>query len=99
MRLITGRETGIFQVSYDSLQLDGIAGTGNDLHQCVRKFCDDTLDIQKFLDRMKINHIFALEYAARLLRNNFYWDGPIKRHEIDSSLSRAAVAEFMALLA
>lgn len=97
-RLITGQETGIFQVSYDSLGLD-LAGsdTTDDLHQCVLKYCG-TLKIQTFLDRMKTDHSFALEFAARLLRNSFYWDGPIKRHEIDSSLSRDAVQEFKALL-
>jgi hypothetical protein len=98
MRNIEGRETGIFQVSFDSLRLDDAANTGDDLHQCVMKYCG-ALDIHKFLDLMKGNHAFALEYGARLLRNNFYWDGPIKRHEIDSSLSRDAVKEFEALLA
>src|SRR5207237_5336300 len=89
MRLITGRETGIFQVSYDSLGLD-LAGpdTVDDLHQCVRRHCG-TLAIQSFLDQMKSNHEFAMEYAARLLRNSFFWDGPLKRHEIDSWLGVA----------
>lgn len=97
MRNIEGRETGIFQVSFDSLRLDDIQGTGDDLHQCVMKYCG-ALDIHKFIDLMKSNHTFALEYGARLLRNNFYWDGPIKRHEIDRWLSREAVKEFEALL-
>lgn len=97
-RLITGQETGIFQVSYDSLGLD-LAGndTVDDLHQCVLRYCGD-LKIQNFIDRMKTDHTFALEYAARLLRNSYYWDGPIKRHEIDSSLRKDAVAEFESLL-
>lgn len=94
MRNIEGRETGIFQVSFDSLRLDESATTGDDLHQCVMKYCG-ALDIHRFLDLMKSNHSFALEYGARLLRNNFYWDGPIKRHEIDSSLNRDAVQEFL----
>lgn len=97
MRNIEGRETGIFQVSFDSLRLDNAADTGDDLHQCVMKYCG-ALDIHKFLDLMKSNHTFALEYGARLLRNSFYWDGPIKRHEIDSWLSRDAVEEFQGLL-
>ncbi len=98
-RLITGQETGIFQVSWDSLGLD-VAGndTVDDLHRCVMKYCG-TLKVQTFIDRMKTDHVFAFEYAARLLRNSFYWDGPIKRHEIDSSLKRAAVAEFLGMLA
>lgn len=97
MRNIEGRETGIFQVSFDSLRLDDSKNTGDDLHQCVMKYCG-ALDIHKFLDLMKSNHTFALEYGARLLRNNFYWDGPVKRHEIDPWLSRASVAEFQTLL-
>ena len=94
MRLIEGQETGIFQVSYDSLALDK---QPDDLHQCVLRY-NGNLNIQHFIDQMKINHLFALEYAARLLRNSFYWDGPIKRHEIDSSLHRPAVGEFIELL-
>ncbi len=97
MRNIEGRETGIFQVSFDSLRLDDAKNAGDDLRQCVLKYCG-ALDIHKFLDQMKFGHIFALEYCARLLRNNYFWDGPIKRHEIDSSLSREAVVQFMNLL-
>ena len=97
MRNIEGRETGIFQVSFDSLRLDDAANTGDDLRQCVMKYCG-ALDINKFLDRMKSDHVFALEYGSRLLRNNFYWDGPIARHEIDLYLNREVVAQFMVLL-
>ncbi len=98
MRNIEGRETGIFQVSFDSLRLDQNSRDANDdLHRCVLKYCGE-LAIHRFLDRMKTNHVFALEYCARLLRNNFYWDGPIKRHEIDKYLSRPAVKEFEGLL-
>lgn len=98
MRLITGQETGIFQVSADSLGLD-LVGTDrvDDLHQCVRKYCG-TINVQTFIDRMKVDHLFAFEYCARLLRNSFYWDGPIKRHEIDSSLNRKAVEEIESIL-
>lgn len=97
MQNILGQETGIFQVSFDSLQLDDQKNTGDDLHQCVMKFCG-ALDVHKFITTMKQNHVFALEYAARLLRNSFFWDGPIKRHEIDSSLNKDAVTEFCRLL-
>lgn len=98
MRLITGQETGIFQVSFDSLGLDLVGPDRvDDLHQCVRKYCG-TLNVQAFIDKMKADHLFAFEYCARLLRNSFYWDGPIKRHEIDSSLSKAAVAELLTFL-
>lgn len=98
MRNILGQETGIFQVSFDSLRLDDEKNTGDDLHQCVVKYCG-ALDVHKFIGRMKEDHVFALEYGARLLRNSYFWDGPIKRHEIDSSLRRSAVAEFEQLLA
>ena len=55
--------------------------------------------VNGFITQMKADHTLALEYCARLLRISFLWDGPIKRREIDSSLSRAAVAEFQTLLA
>jgi len=97
MANIRGQETGIFQVSFDSLDLDDIKGTGDDLHQCVMKYCG-ALDVHIFIDRMKSNHPFALEYGARLLRNNFYWDGPIKRRELDKWLSNEAVDELIALI-
>jgi len=97
MRNIEGRETGIFQVSFDSLRLDDAQETGDDLHRCVMRYCG-ALDICKFLDLMKSNHVFAFEYASRLLRNNYFWDGPIKRHEIDQWLDRDAVNEFKILL-
>lgn len=99
MRLITGQETGIFQVSYDSLNLDMVGSDRTaDLHDCVIEHCGN-LEVQNFIDTMKTNHEFALEYAARLLRNSYFWDGPIKRHEIDRVLSRAAVSEFQSLIA
>ena len=98
MRNIRGQETGIFQVSFDSLDLDDAQNTGDDLHQCVMKYCG-ALDVHKFIVNMKSNHTFALEYAARLLRNSFFWDGPIKRHEIDSSFYRPAVEAFQKLIA
>lgn len=94
MHNVIGQETGIFQVSFDSLNLDNERG---ELHQCVVRFCG-SLDVRKFIDTMKVEHFFALEYGARLLRNNFYWDGPIKRHAIDRFLSTSAVSEWMALL-
>ena len=99
MRLITGQETGIFQVSFDSLGLDCVDGSPDDLHQCVKSYIGEPISVQRFIDAMKAHHRFALEYGARLLRNSFYWDGPIKRHEIDSSLKRDAVTEYQILLA
>ena len=91
-----GQETGVFQVSYDSLNLDNPAT--HELRACVQRYLGAAPSIDGFLAMMKTNHAFAFEYAARLLRNNFLWDGPIKRHEVDPWLSRAAVAHFMTLL-
>lgn len=95
MANVEGQETGIFQVSHDSLALDRADSA---LRDCVERFCGST-DVLAFIGTMKTNHAFALEYAARLLRYSYKWDGPIKRHELDSSLSREAMAEFEALLA
>lgn len=89
-----GEEAGIFQVSADSEALDGPSTA---LRDCVIRYCGSNT-VQAFIDTMKSNHTFALEYATRLLRFSYKWDGPIKRHEIDSSLSLAAVDEFMTLL-
>jgi hypothetical protein len=87
-------EAGIFQVSYDSLGLERGHHTLRELFASQR-----IAGLRDFIDRMKGNHFFAFEYAARLLRINYRWDGPISRGEIDSSLSRDAVAEIMTLLA
>lgn len=93
MRLIEGQETGIFQVSYDSLRLEKKTDI---LRTLLMR--NGIKNPPEFIHAMKSNHALALEYCARLLRISFLWDGPIKRHEIDSSLSRAAVAEFKSIL-
>lgn len=94
MRLIAGQETGIFQVSYDSLNLEK---NSHHLYDLLRR--RGVSGVNSFIPQMKADHVLAFEYCARLLRISYQWDGPIKRHEIDSSLSRAAVAEFKTLLA
>lgn len=96
MHNIEGQETGIFQVSHDSLWLDKNGTLKTWLEKSMATAIHDT---REFIDAMKSYHSFALEYAARLLRISYQWDGPIKRGEIDSSLSRDAVQEFKALLA
>jgi hypothetical protein len=96
MANIVGQETGIFQVSYDSL---GLEKSGSTLRACVKQYCDGSDKVEVFIPTMKSNHQFALEYCARLLRFNYRWDGPILRNEINSSLKRDAVEEFKALLA
>lgn len=87
------QEAGIFQVSFDSLGLEHKHHTLRELLTSQR-----ITGVRDFIDRMKGNHFFAFEYAARLLRINYRWDGPIVRGEIDSSLSRAAVEEFGKLI-
>lgn len=95
-------ETGIFQISFNVIDLD-IKGPDkvDDIRQCILKYCGD-LNVQNFIDRVKgpkeKDHEFAVILAITALRNNFFWDGPISRHEIDSSLYRPAVEEFMLLL-
>lgn len=86
-----GQEAGIFQVSFDSTFLGGGAMKPfAELHKIETP--------RKFIDEMKKDHWLAMEYYARLLRVSVQWAGPIKRHEIDEWLKRAAVTEFMALL-
>ncbi len=91
---IEGEETGIFQVSFDSLNLG---------HGAMKPFAEghgiDTP--QAFIDKMKSDHKLALEYYARLSRVSIAWAGPLLRHGQDSVypwLSRAAVEEFMGFL-
>ena len=91
---IACQETGIFQVSYDSIALEK---NSHHLYDLLRR--RGVSGVNGFITQMKADHTLALEYCARLLRISFLWDGPIKRREIDSSLSRAAVAEFQTLLA
>ncbi len=87
MTYIDGQETGIFQVSFNS------AGFDPSLRDCVKRFCGK-VSAQAFIDRMKVDHDFALEYCARLLRFSIAWDGPIKRRELHPWLRRDAVDEF-----
>lgn len=95
MAHIEGQETGIFQVSYDSLNLER---GGKTLRDCIERFCG-LHNIQRFIDTMKTNHAFALEYYARLVRISTRWAGPINRGETLKEFRREAVAEFQALLA
>ncbi len=92
MRNITGQETGIFQVSFDSTWLGG--------HRMLPFAAAHGIQQPElFIPRMKSDHALALEYYARLIRFNVTWAGPIKRHEIDTWLSKDAVAEFQSLVA
>jgi len=95
MRNITGQETGIFQVSFDSLNLGG--GAMKDF--AVTR---DVWIAEEFISEMKTDHALALEYYARLVRVSIRWAGPLLRHGEDSVfpwLRPAAMKEFMGLLA
>jgi len=89
---INGQETGIFQVSFDSVGFDP------SLAECVNRYCGG-VSAKLFIPSMKSNHVFAMEYCARLLRFNINWDGPIKRGYMQPWLKRDAVAEFEELIA
>jgi hypothetical protein len=81
------RQTGAFQVSVDSMDLD----------KGLKDFVQATLgatDDATFIAGSKSNHTFAIEYAARLLRVTVGANGPIAGHRIYHELNRAAVTEF-----
>lgn len=80
-------ETGAFQVSWD--------GMGNDksLKDFVQSKFGKT-DTTTFITKMKTDHKFAIEYAARLFRVTTAANGPLNTHEFHRSLSRDAVSEF-----
>lgn len=95
-----GEETGLWQVSADSMALDPslrafiseklLAGNPNpsikDLVAC-------------FIPAMKENHALAVEYAIRLFRVNTRWSGPCNRGWIADEVSRDAVAEWQTAFA
>jgi hypothetical protein len=86
-----GQETGIFQVSYDSTYL----ANGSMKPFVIIKGINT---VGTFITQMKLDHKLALEYYARLVRLNYQWAGPLKRHEVDPWLSPDAVLEFETLL-
>jgi hypothetical protein len=91
---IRGQETGIFQVSFDSLDL----GCGAMVPFAKAHGIDR---VEEFIPAMKRDHQLALEYYARLVRVSVRWAGPIIRQTLDCiypSLSRSAVAAFQRLL-
>ena len=97
---IEGQETGIFQVSYDSVYLG---------HSALLPFARERgIDApEKFIPAMKRDpgagatvpsHGLALEYYARLIRVSIAWAGPLKSGAVNEWLKREAVEEFQALL-
>lgn len=93
LRHLAGQETGAWQVSYDSLPF------GADLKTLTTQHCGDGFTVQDFVDQMKSDHPFAMEYIARLLRHTVKANGPVLRREINDWVRRDAVAEFETLLA
>lgn len=93
MAHIAGQEAGAWQVSFDSMPF------GDDLRALTLAHCGATNNVQKFIDTMKSDHPFAIEYATRLLRHTIKANGPVLRHEINPFVRRDAVAEFQSLLA
>lgn len=84
-------ETGIFQVSCNATRFD----------DSLKLFVVDAIgkrDCRKFITEMKVNHFFAMEFAARLLRFTIKHNGPVLRGEINTWLSRDAVLEFSGFL-
>lgn len=96
MRNIEGQETGIFQVSHDSLLLDKKGELKAWLNTHLQTAIEDP---QAFIDAMKEYHPFCLEFYARLVRINTRWAGPLLRGEILPELQHNAVDEFIRLLA
>jgi hypothetical protein len=87
-------EAGAWQVSMNAIDF------GQDLKDLTKNIIgsDSYDDGDKFQAEMKSNHIFAMEFIARLLRHTCKHNGPVLRHEIDPWLSRASTSEFQHLL-
>lgn len=84
-------EAGIFQCSGNSMgfgQLRSFANANGGVDSC-----------EEFIKASKSDHLFALEYCARLLRETVNHHGPVKRKEINEWLSRDCVSEFQKLIA
>lgn len=88
---LANEETGIFQVSADSMDLD------RGLFDFVRERCGSARP-DVFIAGMKADKHLAIEYAVRLLRVTTRHNGPVSRKEINPWLSRNAVAEFQRLV-
>lgn len=95
IRNIEGQETGIFQVSHDSLNLD----KSGELKKWLSGHLSTSVDSPKeFIAAMKSYHQFALAYYARLVRQNIRWAGPLLHGLIIKDLNPEAVVEFRNIL-
>jgi hypothetical protein len=86
-------------VSFDSVNLDPTSSLAAML---TAKFAGMP-SARDFICEMKADHPFAVEYYARLVRFSIRWAGPLisvngKPPAVLAWLSRAAMAEFQALL-
>jgi hypothetical protein len=98
MENLIQQETGIFQVSFNSLYLDPTISLG----ACVARYIG-SFSAPSFINAMKSNHPLALEYYARLVRISIAWAGPLLSLGGHSPMvlewiRPAAVAEFHALI-
>lgn len=88
------QETGLFQVSGDSMRLDKTGG----LRRFLIEELGDDFTIWDFIEAMKKNKPLCIGYAVRLLRVSTAWDGPINRGEVQAVVKRNAMQEFEQLL-
>jgi hypothetical protein len=88
---LVGQETGLWQVSADSLIFDP------SLPACLDRVVG-AHDVETFIKSMKTNHALAIEYVVRLLRFNTSWSGPINRNEVLWNVRRECVSEFISCL-
>jgi hypothetical protein len=86
-------ETGVFQVSYNSKDLDGSGSLADYLAS------HGLPDAGSFIGAMKGSAPLAIDYYARLVRISYRWAGPLIRPEdVLAHLSAAAIAEFEMLV-
>jgi hypothetical protein len=98
VKTATTTEAGAFQVSANSMNL------APELRHLVMTRVGST-DPARFQRAMKRDHVLAMEYIARLLRNRIDANGPVLRwwkntpaRGIGSNLRRDAVQEFLDLI-
>lgn len=86
-------ETGAFQVSQNSVLLDKTGGLAELLNQHLGSHTPAL-----FIPAMKAEPALAVEYAIRLLRVSYRWDGPLLRGVVSRAVWKPAAAEFEGFL-
>lgn len=94
-------ETGIFQVSANSMNLNG-----GELKKYLNNTYGNT-DTEFFIDIMKSDHALAIDYAARLIQMTIKANGPLlndnsdreSNYRVSTWLRRDSVDEFISLIA